>query len=392
MEWPEPWSRLAACGWTTARLATLDDLPKRGLCELLEKAFGREATVEELEEFFQKVKECGSTGRIQWGVEGRSGGLDWVAAGFKRARIFRREMVAEVVDLEAPPCRKGKAPLARWPCRLSRLVGRAGNNMDLRDRAERSERTRWTVMLKRIIVESELPARWDGLAQDRKREEIYHPAEARQDLAACCHVVVQHLQCAMAADHRAVHRVHHASGCRAVRQEYPHKFDEDPDVHRGGWGGAGEGKALQAPALQNTLKEVNLELGSLDLRGRRQAVQIPVEIIMAMERYVMTEGVPRYPRAYAWFRLVKLWGALRFSDTQGMPFGKLEMSGRGLRGVLERTKTTGAGKKVEIQHVFISVEAWLEEPRWLGVGCQLWKTMSEEAGLFNRDFTGLAQL
>ena len=123
MEWPEPWSRLAACGWTTARLATLDDLPKRGLRELLEKAFGREATVEELEEFFQKVKECGSTGRIQWGVE------------------VRRE-----------------APLARWPCRLSRLVGRAGDNMDLRDRAERSERTRWTVMLKRIIVESELPA------------------------------------------------------------------------------------------------------------------------------------------------------------------------------------------------------------------------------------------
>ena len=158
MEWPEPWSRLAACGWTTARLGTLDDLPKRGLREVLNKAWGREATVEELEEFHEKVKECGSTGRIQWGVEGRSGGLDWVAAGFKRAGTFRQEVAAEVVDLEALPSRKGKAPLARWPCRLSRLVGRAGDNMDLRDRAERLERTRWTAMLKRIIVESELPA------------------------------------------------------------------------------------------------------------------------------------------------------------------------------------------------------------------------------------------
>ena len=154
MEWPEPWSRLAACGWTTARLGTLDDLPRRGLREILEKAWGREATEEELEEFHKKVQECGSTGRIQWG-EGRSGGLDWVAAGFKRARTFRHGVAAEVVDLEAPPCRKDKAPVARWPCWLSRLVGRAGDNMDLRDRAERSERTRWTVMLK---MEPGLPA------------------------------------------------------------------------------------------------------------------------------------------------------------------------------------------------------------------------------------------
>ncbi|CAJ1359189.1 unnamed protein product [Effrenium voratum] len=129
---------LAACGWTTARLGTLDDLPKRGL----------RATEEELEEFHEKVKECGSTGRT-----------------------FRQEVVAEVVDLEALPCRKGKAPLARWPCRLSRLVGRAGDNMDLRDRAERSERTRWTVMLKRISVESAYVRGNVEKAQDKLDEE-----------------------------------------------------------------------------------------------------------------------------------------------------------------------------------------------------------------------------
>ena len=39
----------------------------------------------------------------------------------------------------------------------------------------------------------------------------------------------------------------------------------------------------------------------------------------------MTAGVLRYARAYRWFRLVKLWGALCL-DTQGMVFGKLEMS------------------------------------------------------------------
>ncbi|CAJ1348464.1 unnamed protein product, partial [Effrenium voratum] len=328
MEWPEPWSRLAACGWTTARLATLDDLPKRGLRELLEKAFGREATAEELEE------------------------------------IFRREMVAEVVDLEAPPSRKGKAPLARWPCRLSRLVGRAGDNMDLRDRAERSERTRWTVMLKRIIVESELPAA-EGWNADPDGTAWHRIGKGRRSTTLRKHVKTwRHVA-------TWLYSTFNVPWPRTIGQfiEYVMHRVAEPC-----------GKSIPT-SLMKTLMFIEVA-GEVP----EKAVQIPVEIIMAMERYVMTEGVPRYPRAYAWFRLVKLWGALRFSDTQGMPFGKLEMSGRGLRGVLERTKTTGAGKKVEIQHVFISVEAWLEEPRWLGVGYQLWKTMSEEAGLFNRDF------
>ena len=29
MEWPEPWSRLAACGWTTARLRPAEEGPSR---------------------------------------------------------------------------------------------------------------------------------------------------------------------------------------------------------------------------------------------------------------------------------------------------------------------------------------------------------------------------
>ena len=293
MEWPEPWSRLAACGWTTARLGTLDDLPKRGLRELLEKAFGREATAEELEEFFKKVKECGSTGRIQWGVEGRSGGLDWVAAGFKRARIFRQEMVAEVVDLEALPCRKGKAPLARWPCRLSRLVGRAGDNMDLRDWAERSERTRWTVMLKRIIVESELPAAdpdgtaWHRIGKGRRSTTLRKHVKTWRHVATWLYstfnvpwprTVEQFIEYVM-------HRVAEPCG-KSIPTSlmktlmFIEVAGEVPEKER----------LCKHPALQNTLEEVNLELGSLDLQGRRQAVQIPAEIIMAMERYVMTDS------------------------------------------------------------------------------------------------------
>ncbi|CAJ1353582.1 unnamed protein product, partial [Effrenium voratum] len=58
-------------------LGTLDDLPRRGLREILEKAWSREATEEELEEF-------------------REG------PGAREHRTFRLGVVAEVVDLEAP--------------------------------------------------------------------------------------------------------------------------------------------------------------------------------------------------------------------------------------------------------------------------------------------------
>ena len=283
---------------------------------------------------------------------------------------LRQEVVAEVVDLEALPCRKGKAPLARWPCRLSRLVGRAGDNMDLRDRAERSERTRWTVMLKRIIVESELPASegWnadpDGTAWPRigKGREIHPPpcgSTSRPGgmwLHGCTAPTMCHDRGPLSS----------SSSTSCVRQEHPHKFDEDPHVHRGGWGGAGEGKALQASRFAEHLGGGQSGAGELGSARTAAGGADPGRDRHGFGAIRDDGGGAQIPRAYAWFRLVKLWGALHFSDTQGMPLSKLEMSGRGLRGVLERTKTTGAGKKVRSSASSSRVDAWLEEPRWLG--------------------------
>ncbi|CAJ1410855.1 unnamed protein product, partial [Effrenium voratum] len=231
---------------------------------------------------------------------------------------------------------KGKAPLARRPCRLSRLVGRAGDNMDLRDRAERSERTRWTVMLKRIIVESELPAS-EGWNADPDGTAWHRVGKGRRSTTLRKHVKTwRHVATWLYSTYNVpwprtieqfieyvTHRVAEPCG-KSIPTSlmktlmFIEVAGEVPEKER----------LCKHPALQNTL----------------EAVQIPVEIVMALERYVMTEGVPRYPRAYAWFRLVKLIALL------------------GLRGVLKRTKTTRAGKKVEVQHVFISVDAWLEEP------------------------------
>ena len=368
MEWPEPWSRLAACGWTTARLGTLDDLPKRGLREVLEKAWGWEATEEELEEFHEKVKECGSTGRA-----GLAAWTGWRLASSGR-KWWRRSWILR--------------PLARWPCRLSRLVGRAGDNMDLRDRAERSERTRWTVMLKRIIVESELPASagWnadpDGTAwqKGRRSTTLQKHVKTWRHVAPWLYstynvpwprTIEQFIEYIM-------HRVAEPCG-----KSIPTSLMKT-HVHRGGWGGAGEGKALQASRVAEHLG--GGQPGAWELGSARTAASGPHPGGGHRGPGEIRDdggGAQIFQGLHAWFRLVKLWGALRFSDTQGMPFGKLEMSGRALPGVLERTKTTGAGKKVdEVQHVFISVEAWLEEPRWLGVCYQLWKSMSEEGTSF----------
>ena len=59
------------------------------------------------------------------------------------------------------------------------------------------------------------------------------------------------------------------------------------------------------------------------------------------------------------------------------------LSESGLRGHFDRTKTSGAGRKVRFLPFFISSEAWLVSRRWLELGFRIWKG-SEFS--FKRDF------
>ena len=123
------------------------------------------------------------------------------------------------------------------------------------------------------------------------------------------------------------------------------------------------------PALKNCVEELAVVLAT-NVRPSKQAERWPALLVIGLE-LVVTGHLARYARAFAWFLLVMLWTGMRWSDTKGLPSHKLLLTSWGLTGVLDRTKTTGAGKKVEQMMIYVSKDAWLRNETWLEEGFRL---------------------
>ncbi|CAE7764855.1 DNAJC17, partial [Symbiodinium necroappetens] len=140
------------------------------------------------------------------------------------------------------------------------------------------------------------------------------------------------------------------------------------------------------PAVSNSMQEITRFLETASPSEIRKANMFPVKVVMAFERAVTDNSERKFVRAMAWYKLVKVWGALRHSDAQGVDYGTMKLSSRGLEAVLARTKTTGPGKSVKRVKFYISKDAWIGIPGWLGVGWEIWDELSREASLTERDF------
>jgi hypothetical protein len=141
------------------------------------------------------------------------------------------------------------------------------------------------------------------------------------------------------------------------------------------------------PALQGAAKEFEAKRRLLaEQRGeptaRKQAPPMLLSVLAAVEKVVLDETVPMYIRGYAWYRLLRHWASLRFSDTGGLPPSTVIRRARGISGTLTHTKTTGADKSTAVLPIFVSKEAWIES-EWLESGWALWQ---EEAMGFPRDY------
>jgi hypothetical protein len=77
-----------------------------------------------------------------------------------------------------------------------------------------------------------------------------------------------------------------------------------------------------------------------------KAIPLMLAAVAALEIYVMDSDNSKYLRAFAWVRLVKLWAALRWADTRGVPPRLSKLGPTGLKLLLDATKTSGAGRKV----------------------------------------------
>ena len=93
-------------------------------------------------------------------------------------------------------------------------------------------------------------------------------------------------------------------------------------------------------------------------REKASAHRLVLAVVMCLEFLVMVDEESLYIRLYAWFKLVKLWGMLRWSDTLGIPASRVRFHRKeGLVGEIVRSKTTGVGRRVEVQTFYISDKA-----------------------------------
>ena len=96
--------------------------------------------------------------------------------------------------------------------------------------------------------------------------------------------------------------------------------------------------------MKNALEEVLLQLESTQQSKRRQAKALPVALVVAMERAALDLDMERFKRAYAWYRLAKLWGAMRYHDTTGLDFSSARLGAGWMVRRLEAYQDIGTGK------------------------------------------------
>ena len=82
-------------------------------------------------------------------------------------------------------------------------------------------------------------------------------------------------------------------------------------------------RLAKQPALTNAAKEhasrralLAKELG--EAQGRKQAPPLLLGLLGPLKATVSDDSLPRFTRAYAWYRLLRHWASLRFHDTSGM--------------------------------------------------------------------------
>ena len=105
-------------------------------------------------------------------------------------------------------------------------------------------------------------------------------------------------------------------------------------------------------------------------------------VVAALEEAVFDKGLPVCLRVVAWARLVKVFGVLRSDDLQRITPKDVTMQEGGMAARLQRTKTSGTGKRVKDLTLYVPEKAWLQSEGWLAEGHRLWA----EAAPWPRDY------
>ncbi len=131
-----------------------------------------------------------------------------------------------------------------------------------------------------------------------------------------------------------------------------------------------------SPLLGNVVRSLTRQLGT-DAVPKRTAPMYTVAMVLAAEVLVVDEDLGVVTRILAFIFLIMIWAALRTDDVLWVDRSRLILSEIGLRGVLIRSKTSGAGRRVRELPFFVVRTASLSGHDWLGVGMDLYLRVSE---------------
>ena len=316
-------------------------------------------------------------------------------AGVVEERILIQDEKHEILELK----RMAKAPdvpksLGRWPTQRSKLLAEAGDTAHLREEVEEKERARWATKLFELLKEGEFPcieAIWTqgitpgpkdlvrrfakglrastlrGRVRTARRLSTWFVTVAGKSWPGSSEELGSYLK----------DRADEPCG----RTVFKAIIDMVEFVETVG-GVSDSDKTSSPPSISSLVKELQREV-SLGLhKPKKKAKPILMALLGGWERFVVDNNQPRYPRAYAWLKAVMTWASLRSDDTLGIDPSSLKLDQLGLSMTLNRTKTSGPGKKEEVLYAYVAWEAFIFEKDWLEVGMELWITMSSERDFF----------
>ena len=385
---------LEGMGWNVQRLGTLHDVEEEVLGEVLHELERRLGHPIEAEVLIGLVEVCHAAAEVAWRIEGKTSGAELFVAHEQKKlqdklnewREYSRGKISDVVPV------KGTAKIVRWPTRLQRRLNEAGDNQALRESAEKQERIRWSKELKNLLLDGRCPAVQGEdpgrelsrrFGKGRRVNTLRKHVKTWEKVAEWMMATFRHswpeepMEFALYLEARANEPCGRSVPSSIFKTlMFMENAGEIPP----------ENQLCKSPAVKNVLEEVNMQLAESSGGFTRKAWHLPVRIVAEMEATVMDENSQEYTRCYAWYRLIKVWTGMRYSDTCGMLESTVDLDKFGFTAVLAKTKTTGPGKKTQLLRIWVNELCWIRHRHWLEVGYDLWKRLGKEAGLGARDF------
>ena len=296
-------------------------------------------------------------------------------------------------QLAVPSLPPPGVPAGRWPTRYHRNLSAAQGQGALAQ-AEELERERWVKKLLNIIMKYNLPimavARQsqDPLSVLRRSAGGKRALTLRKYIRAWGPAEKWFDKCGITfpAGQLGIAQVLDYLGNRAAEpcaRTVPASFMTALSFLETTGGIQPHDQVSNSLVIKNAVKDIEVDLARGRGRARQKAPQFLIMIIVAFELYVLNESFLDYRRLFAWAKLLKVWASLRFDDLLRLVPENLSLSAKGLLLRLERSKSTGPGKRVEVVFAAIGFGSFLVDPNWISCGYSL---LLKLAGHIERDY------